>query len=76
MLSFLTKCELVYRNPLKRSVHKSQFQNPRNMDKKTDFFHTIHTKTTSSSEEKYIKYTFKPTAREIIRGINEILCKN
>ena len=31
---FLTKGELVYKNPLKRSVLKSQFQNPRNLDKK------------------------------------------
>ena len=49
---FLTKCELLYKNPLKRSVLKSQFQNPRNLDEKTDFFHTIHTRTTSSSEQK------------------------
>ena len=76
MLSFLTKCELLYKNPLNRSVLKSQFQNPRNLDEKTDFFHTIHTKTTSSSEQKQIKYAFKVTAREIIRGINKILCKN
>ena len=26
------------KNPLKRSVLKSQFQNPRNLDEKTDFF--------------------------------------
>ena len=45
---FLTKGELVYKNPLKRSVLKSQFQNPRNLDEETDFFfHTIHAKTTS-----------------------------
>ena len=31
---FLTKGELVYKNPLKRSVLKSQFQNPRNLDEK------------------------------------------
>ena len=31
---FLTKVELVYKNPLKRSVLKSQFQNPRNPDEK------------------------------------------
>ena len=31
---FLTKVELVYKNPLKRSVLKSQFQNPRNLDEK------------------------------------------
>ena len=30
----LTKGELVYKNPLKRSVVKSQFQNPRNLDEK------------------------------------------
>ena len=44
--------ELVYKNPLKKSLLKSQFQNPRNLDEKTDFFYTIHTKTTSSSEQK------------------------
>ena len=53
MLSFLTKCELVYKNPLKRSVLKLQFQNPRNLDEKSGrFFHTIHTKTTFSLEQK------------------------
>ena len=31
---FLTKDELVHKNPLKRSVLKSQFQNPRNLDEK------------------------------------------
>ena len=41
--------ELVYKNPLKRSVLKSKFQNPRNLDEK-DFFYTIHTKTTSNSQ--------------------------
>ena len=63
--SFLSKGELVYKNPLKRSVLKSQFQNPRNLDKKDWFFHTIHTKTTSNSprNKKYIKYAFTPTAR-------------
>ena len=40
----LIKDELVYENPLKRSVLKSQFQNPRNMDEKDWFFHTIHKK--------------------------------
>ena len=34
---FLTKGELVYENPLKRSVLISQFQNSRNLDEK-DFF--------------------------------------
>ena len=29
---FLTKGELVYKNPFKRSVFRSQFQNPRNLD--------------------------------------------
>ena len=46
--SFLTKGELVYENPLKRSVLKSQFQNPRNLYEK-DRFHTILTKATSNS---------------------------
>ena len=34
---FLTKGELIIKNPLNRSVLKSQFQNPRNLDEK-DFF--------------------------------------
>ena len=46
---FLTKGEIVYKNPLKRSVLKSQFQNLRNLDEKDKFFHTIHTKTTYNS---------------------------
>ena len=48
---FLTKGELFYKNPLKRSVLKSQFQNPRNLDEKGRFFHMIHTKTTSNSRQ-------------------------
>ena len=31
---FLTKGELIYKNRLKRSVLKSEFQNPTNLDKK------------------------------------------
>ena len=75
---FLTKGELVYKNSLKRSVLKSQFQNPRNLDEKDGFFHTIHTKTTSNSQwnKNQIKYAFTPTARGIIRGTKEILRKN
>ena len=34
---FWTKGELFYKNPLKRSVLKSQFQNPRNVDEKNQF---------------------------------------
>ena len=41
---FSTKGELVYKNPLQRSVLQSQYQNPRNLDEKDGFFHTIHTK--------------------------------
>ena len=36
---FWTKDELFYKNPLKRSVLKSQFQNPRNLDEQNWFFH-------------------------------------
>ena len=36
---FWTKGELFYKNPLKRSVLKLKFQNPRNMDKKNQLFH-------------------------------------
>ena len=40
---FLPKEESVYKNPLKRSVLKSQFQNPRNLDEKDCFFsHDLH----------------------------------
>ena len=35
---FWTKNELVFKNPLKRSVLKSQFQNPQSMDEKNWFF--------------------------------------
>ena len=45
----LTKGDLIHKNPLKRSVFKSQFQNPRNLDEED--FHTIHTKTTSNSRQ-------------------------
>ena len=38
MLFFLTKCQLVYKNSVKRSVLKPQFQNPRNLDENSDFF--------------------------------------
>ena len=31
---FLTKGEVVYKNPLKKSVLKLQFHNPRNLDEK------------------------------------------
>ena len=36
---FWTKGELFYKNPLKTSVLKSQFQNPRNLDEENWFFH-------------------------------------
>ena len=51
---FLTKGELVHKNPLKRSVLKSQFQNPKNLDEnpKNRIFHTIHTKTANSRRNK------------------------
>ena len=34
---FWTKDELFYKNPLKRSVLKSQFQNPRNLNEQNQF---------------------------------------
>ena len=74
---FLTKSELVYKNPLKRSVLKSQFQNPKNLYEKELFFHTIHTKTTNSRRnKKYIKYAFTRTVRGIIRSTNKIPHEN
>ena len=44
---FWAKAELVYKNPWKRSVFKSQFQNPPNLGEK--IFFKIHAKTTSNS---------------------------
>ena len=35
---FWTRGEIFYKNPLMRSVHKSQFQNPRNLDEENWFF--------------------------------------
>ena len=52
----------VYENQLKRSFHKSQFQNPQNLDGKTDRF-TIHEETTSNSRWNKNKYIFAPTDR-------------
>ena len=41
------------------------------------FLHTIHTKTTNSRRnKKWIKYTFTPTVRGIIKSANEILCES
>ena len=37
-VAFWTKVEHFYKNPLKRSVLKSQFQNPRNLVEKNFFF--------------------------------------
>ena len=39
---FLTKFELVYKNLLKRSFLKPQFQNPQNLDEKTVFLHNSY----------------------------------
>ena len=67
---FWTKVELFYKNPLKKSVLKSQFQI---WARKTYFF-TIHVKAARNSRwnKKYIKYAFPPTPLGIIRGTNEI----
>ena len=75
---FLTKGELVYKNPLKKSVLRSQFQNPRNLGEKDLFLHTVHTKTTNSlGNKKQIKYAFTPIASVIInKSTNEILREN
>ena len=56
---FWKKGELSYKNQLKRSVLKSQFHNPRNLDEKTDFF-SIYAKITSNPRrnKKWIKYAF------------------
>ena len=53
---FLTKGELVYKNPLKKSVLKSQFQNQRNLDEKDWFFYTIYTKTTTEQIRFHTNY--------------------
>ena len=63
---FLTKGELFYKNPLKRSVLKSQFQNPQNLDEENWFFHDSRKKTSDSRRnKKWIKYAF-------IKGTNKI----
>ena len=49
---FLTNGKIVYKNPLKRSVIKSQFQNPQNLYEKKCFFFSSHTKATSNSRQK------------------------
>ena len=61
---FGTKVVLFYKNPLRMSVLKSKFQNPRNLDEKKYFF-TIHAKAIRNSRrnKKQIKYAFTPTAR-------------
>ena len=48
---FLTKVELVYKNPLKRSVLKSKFQNPRNLGEK-ELFNESHKTTSNSRRDK------------------------
>ena len=78
---FLTKGELNYKNPLKRSVLKSQFQNQGNLGEK-DFFNDSHKNNfqfmtaKKKKKKKKIKYAFRPTTRWIIRSNNEILRKN
>ena len=71
---FLTKGELGYKNSLKRSVLKSQFQNPRNLGEK-DFFNDSHKNNFQFMTKQKID-AFTPTARGIIRSTNEILRKN
>ena len=57
------KDQLFYKNSIKRSVLKSQFHNPQNLEEKNWFF-TIHAKTTlNSRRKKNIKYTFTRTAK-------------
>ena len=49
-VAFWTKVEHFYKNPLKRSVLKSQFQNPRNLVEKNFFFH--HSRKNNSKFER------------------------
>ena len=73
---FLTKDELVYKNPLKRSVLKPRFQNPKNLERLI-FSHDSHKSNFQlTTGQKKFKYSFTPTARGIIRSTNEILRKN
>ena len=73
---FLTKDELVYKNPLKKSVLKPRFQNPRNLERLI-FSHDSHKSNFQlTTGQKKFKSSFTPTAREIIRSTNEILRKN
>ena len=63
-VSFSAKDELFYKDSLKRSVLKSQFHNPWNLDQQNWFVFTIHAKATSNSRwNKNIKYAFIPTAK-------------
>ena len=84
---FWTNGDAVYNNPSKKSVLKSQFQNPWNQDEKNYFFHIEKKKRKRKKTRKsYFKFTTKQKNRlntlshrllpGIIRGTNEILHKN
>ena len=70
---FWTKVELVYKNPLKRSVLKSQFQSPRNLVKKNFFSPFMQKQLPIHDGTKNRLNTLSDQLlREIIRGTNEI----
>ena len=69
---FLTKSELVYKKSLKRSVLKSQFQNPRNLGEKDSHKNNFQ----FTMEQKIDQMLFHTDCYGIIRSTNEILCKN
>ena len=74
---FWTKAELVYKNPWKRSVFKSQFQNPPNLGEKKCFFGDSQKNNFkfTTEKKKKIKHSFTPTTRwGFFGGTSEILC--
>ena len=71
---FLMKGELFYEKLLKRSVLKSQFQNPQNMDKKSWFFHHLRKnnfKITTEQKTRLNRFSCR-LLEGIVRGTNEI----
>ena len=72
-VTFWTKVELAYKNPLKRSVLKSQFQSPRNLVEK-NFFSPFMQKQLliHDGTQNRLNMLSDQLLGEIIRGTNEI----
>ena len=70
---FLTDDELVYKNPLKKSVLKLQFQNPRNLEGEDRFFHTIYTKKRPIHDGTKIR--LNTLSHRLLGGSLEVLTK-